>query len=164
MTLYKGTLSIPSLGYNLIVLDSGIDARIILQRSTVGTFADAGKTLLGAQRITRAGFLPYFSWVANAVFTNEGKRDTWLDYLTAVQSDPTIQLILKDEFNYVPAIQTSWHNRTIVGGSTVATNNGTTKSYCSFNVLMVVDEASSDPEPLAGGWYQSQFRLVELLG
>jgi len=29
---------------------------------------------------------------------------------------------------------------------------------------MVVDEASSDPEPLAGGWYQSQFRLVEILG
>lgn len=153
------TLAIPGSGLSNLVLRQGQDEGWY-NRAIAGGYRSEGKTRLGSTRLNRDGFKPYFVW-SIATMIRETDLALAERIYSTIQNAPTTQVVLTDEFSYVDQLQASWHNRTVVSGST-KTLGGIQRSLCSFNVLLQFDESQAI-KVLGGGFHLLSFTAEEIL-
>lgn len=159
-TFRQGTIAIPSASVDDIVFYGSDDPQTILMRSSVGGYVSNGKTNQGATLIGRAtSQKPHFVWTGEpliklASFAHVQRMES------IIQNNPLTQVVLTDEFEYVDGSQTSWHNRTVITGSTT-TISGLSKSLCSFNIFLNLTEDWW--EYRGNGWYKIRFSAEEII-
>jgi hypothetical protein len=158
----KLTLSAPSLGFDPLIFTKFGDGGKFYQRAVNNSYKSLGKSLAGGNKLSRLGFKSYFTWSISAILT-EAQTDLWMDYYSSAQDDITNQFVLSDEHSYVPALQTTWHNRTVISGSTVSTSGGRSKSFINANVFLQVEESSGTPEIAGNGIWLVQAIFEELI-
>lgn len=154
------TLSIPSIPLTLVCYRNR-DGEPVASRAQIGGYRTNGKTRAGSTRLVRDRPAPYYIWSGNLLVKAEDLAQ--LEAIAAtLQSNPTAQCVLRDEFYRVNVGQSTAHDRAVVSGSTKVLGNGQQVVFCDFNVFLMLPD-SGHVTPLGSGWYGARFEAEELI-
>ena len=153
------TLTSPGSGLPDLVMDRAGDIAG-WKRSQVGGYRSGGKTLAGQTKLERSGHKPFYIWTVQLRGTRA--ELAIVERLHALmEDDPTTQMVLRDEFEYVDLLKAGWHQRAIVTDSNI-TVNGIVMALCTFPVLLQLDEQEG-VSYLGSGRYDLTFSLEEII-
>lgn len=126
------------------------------QRGRIGGKRSNGRTPVGALKIASPAYRPKLisTITAKVVESQLALFDRMMDN----QQDGVV-ITCKNEFELVPQGQASWHNRTIVSGSS-QTINGQQKCNVSYNCWIQREDGDADDR--GPGWFLLQFVIEEL--
>ena len=132
-------------------------------KRTIVQGAISGRTIPGVP-IYGGGAEPYFAG-AVAVVVSTDNADLFEEMRSQSRalydSGEDGSWLLKDEYYYVPQLETTLNSRSIISGTTVETGWGGSKSMCSYPIFITIPE---DHLPYDGGgrWQPLSFTFEEL--
>ena len=157
-------VTLSATGYGTpFVVHKGENAEDIYIRQRQGGYQSAGVTRSGGIKLLRDTFKPRFICAFSDIATQA--EAATLQYFFALKEDnPTQQFVLKDEYYYVDVLETAWHNRQVISGSSISVG-GRTQSFVQFNVLLGVPDGDSPIITLGGrkDWYRYRFIAEEII-